>query len=269
MAGNYTEARPQFERWLALVAKQPPQLTPERAEQLGTLSRISEFSGQTERADTLARQLLAIDRALYGERSYRVASDLAQLGGLETDLGHRAVAESLLRASVVSMRSNYPDGHPQLASSLRNLGYLLVDMERWTEADTVWRESAAEYRRFGGIQGVGYANAMAHVGHVQATLGQSTEAERTLRVVLTLAAARRPPPNPVADRARVFLGEALLGQARFTEAEPLLLAGYVNVRGSQLSPGTRRVAARALVRLYESEGRANEAAKYRGAARLR
>jgi eukaryotic-like serine/threonine-protein kinase len=266
MAGQYRVARPQFDEWMRLVATQRPQLTPERAEQLGTLASIMEFSHQLQRADTLRREVLALDRMLYGERHYRVAADLSQIGGLQLDLGDPLAADTLLRQAVALLRANYPDGHPQLAHALRNYGYLLVNEGRWPEADTVWRESAASYRRFAGAQSLGYANSMTFVGLTQVMRGHAVEAEHTLRAVLASNAGQRPSPNPVENRARLFLGKALLEQGRMTEAEPLLLDGFRVASASSASPAGLRLAARSLVTLYTSEGRTAEAAKYRQAA---
>ncbi|HET9682763.1 MAG TPA: hypothetical protein VFP15_01600, partial [Gemmatimonadaceae bacterium] len=91
-------------------------------------------------------------------------------------------------------------------------------------------------------------------------LGRHTEAERTLRGVLASSVAQRPEPNPIADRARLFLGRVLLDEGRVTEAEPLLL-GVLNTRRPTLSIASRRLAVRSLQELYGSEGRADEAAR--------
>jgi serine/threonine-protein kinase len=261
MAGEYDRARPVFEHWRQLVAKQPVALTPERAEQLGTFADIMEFSRQLPRADTLRRQKLALDRALYGERHYQVAVDLSQLGGVRLDLGDVTGADTLLHQAVALLRTNYPGGHPELANSLRDLGNLLVTTRRWAEADTVWRESAANYRRYVGEDGLSYANAMAYLGRVLTARGQWVEAERTLRMVLATAPRRNLHPDPVVDRARLFLGDLLREQGRFTEAEPILLQAVESK--SPLTARGRPFAAQSLVKLYDAEGRTAEAGKYR------
>jgi serine/threonine-protein kinase len=260
-AGQYDHARPMFERWRQLVAGQPVQLTPERAEQLGTIAGMMEFSHQLPRADTLLRQKLVLDRALYGARHYMVAADLSELGGVRLDLGDTAGADTLLHQAVALLRANYPAGHPQLAHSLRDLGYLLVTVRRWPEADSVWRESAALYRRYSGEDGLGYANAMAYLGRVLAARGQYVEAERTLRAVLAASPRRGMHPDPIADRARLFLGSLLREEGRLTEAEPLLLQ---SVRpGSALAAKGRPSAAAELIKLYDAERRTAEATHYR------
>jgi eukaryotic-like serine/threonine-protein kinase len=266
MSGDYKTARPMFDQWIARIAKQPPQLTLQRSEQLGTMTRIMEFTGKTRRADSLARQLLALDQALYGARSTQVAQDLSQLGGIKDDLGEHRSADSLIRESISLLRAIYPGGTPLLANSQRDLGYVLMDENRFEEADSVWRASALEYRRYAGPTSLGYANSMSYFGYVEAELGRSVAAERILRDVLALPPIQRPAPNPVADRARAFLGEALRGEGRLTEAEPLLLAAMKDANPTGPSRNALRLAARSLVKLYEAEGRPVEAAKFRGLA---
>jgi tetratricopeptide (TPR) repeat protein len=266
MAGRYTEARPLFDDWLKLVRAQPPLFTPERAEQLGTMATIMQFTRQTERADTLQREVLKIDRALYGNAHHRVAADLSTLGSLELDVGDMASADTLLRQAVAILRTSYPEGHPQLPHTLRDLGYLLVEREQWQQADTVWRETAALSLKFTGRASLDYVNALSFVALCATMRGRTAEAERLLRIVLASDVARRPDPNPVASRARLFLGRVLLDEGRVTEAEPLLLAA-TGPKARTLSRATHRLAIRSLVDLYRAEGRPLDAARYAAAQR--
>jgi hypothetical protein len=65
-----------------------------------------------------------------------------------------------------------------------------------------------------------------------------------------------------------MLGEALAGQKKYAEAEPLLLAGYKGMkeREATIPEPFRKVrlteALERLVRLYEATGRKDEAAKW-------
>jgi hypothetical protein len=64
--------------------------------------------------------------------------------------------------------------------------------------------------------------------------------------------------------AGTVLGDALRAQGSYAEAEPLLLAGYKRFETPKpITERWRRYALGALVRLYEAEGRPDEAAKYR------
>jgi hypothetical protein len=67
---------------------------------------------------------------------------------------------------------------------------------------------------------------------------------------------------------RSLLGEALHGQKRYADAEPLLRAGYEGLkrRQAQIPPQDKdrlTDALRRLVRLYEARGKPDEAARWR------
>jgi tetratricopeptide (TPR) repeat protein len=260
--GNYRDAQLEFERWLAIVESQPPQLTPARANQLTDVLTVVRLGGQPERAERLAREIVALNRALYGDEHSRVANALVVLGGILSNRTPRE-AETILRHAIALLRASYPDGHMELVNGLVGLGFLLNDQQRWAEAESTWREVAAMSRRVSESEGLTYANAIAEIGHVQVARKEYVAAERTLRSVMRLAGIQRHPTNPVSIRAGTYLGEALRGQGRLAEAEPLLLAGY-NIQ-SVLSRRIRPFAAEALVRLYEAEQRPEDAAKYRPA----
>jgi hypothetical protein len=94
--------------------------------------------------------------------------------------------------------------------------------------------------------------------------GRYADAERTLRDVLDVKVMTR--GSPVRIAGRVYLGEALRGLGQFAEAEALLLEGYEAGTRSRMMRRTGTHAARALVRLYEAQGREADAAKFRSIA---
>ena len=261
--GGYSAARPMFDEWLTRVSHQPVQYTPERADQLSTLSRFMEYSGKSDRAERLSRQALVLDRALYGDQHDRVAIEMAHLGSTLVAERKRGAADTILHEAVAILRQNHPEGHLELANALRSLGMALVDSRHWDEAEPVWRESAELNKRLLGEGSSGYATSMSYVGYTQALRGHPVDGERTLRTVLTYAYPTRVPSSPVAMRAQLFLGVTLFKEGRTSEAEPLLLKAYRSARGTMIGGPDSRVAARTLVSLYETSGRPDEAAKYR------
>jgi hypothetical protein len=63
-------------------------------------------------------------------------------------------------------------------------------------------------------------------------------------------------------RAKLRLGDALRGQGKPAEAERLLLAAHTTFSRRSTTNNWARGATKALVRLYEAQGRLDEAAKY-------
>jgi tetratricopeptide (TPR) repeat protein len=263
-SGDYRDAKLLFDQWLAATRRQAPRLTPERAAQLGTVAMIYHISRRLPEAEQLSRETIALLTAIYGPAHSRVGVELSHLGGIIDLEGDSIRADSIHRAAVALLRHAYPAGSTSLAGALRNLGYNLTTRGLYDEAEAVWAESAAMYAKDGKAT-VNYANAMSQLGHAQMRHGKFVEAERTLREVLALHGPLLTASGPIGLRTRQYLGEALLGQGRYAEAEPLLLEIIQRPTATQ-ERGTGSQVARDLVRLYDAEGRPDEAAKYRSMA---
>jgi tetratricopeptide (TPR) repeat protein len=90
------------------------------------------------------------------------------------------------------------------------------------------------------------------------------EAERPLRESLALRARYIPEDTPRFE-AMSLLGEALTGQAKYDEAEPLLIQGYEGLKARATS---HTDAAARLVRLYVAWGKPAKAAEWKPRAGL-
>jgi hypothetical protein len=111
------------------------------------------------------------------------------------------------------------------------------------------------------------AGHFASVGGDFLKYGLDTDAEGVLREGLTLADTNWP-----ADwhtfQLKSLLGASLLGQKRYAEAEPLLLAGYEGKkqRHAEIPAQAKKVVTEALdqlVQLYDAWGKPEKAAKWR------
>ena len=92
-------------------------------------------------------------------------------------------------------------------------------------------------------------------------------AEKVLRDCLGIREKAQPDEWTTCN-TRSALGEALLGQKKYAEAEPLLLQGYQGMekRQGKIPPPIRaarlKEALQRLVRLYEATGKKDEAARW-------
>jgi eukaryotic-like serine/threonine-protein kinase len=94
-----------------------------------------------------------------------------------------------------------------------------------------------------------------------------TEAEPLLRECLAIR-EKKEPDDWRTFNTKSMLGGALLGQKKYAEAEPLLLAGYEGMKLREKSipeQGKIRLpeAVERLILLYEATGKKDEAAKWR------
>ncbi|MFO0810621.1 MAG: serine/threonine-protein kinase [Gemmataceae bacterium] len=110
------------------------------------------------------------------------------------------------------------------------------------------------------------ADELAERGTRALDAGRPAEAEPPLRECLALREANRPDERKTSD-ARSLLGRAFADQKKYTEAEPLLLAGYAGIRQRPDKTAntlvSRYEAREWLVQLYEAWGKPDEAARWR------
>ncbi len=94
--------------------------------------------------------------------------------------------------------------------------------------------------------------------------GEFADAARLLRVCLLTRQKELPAEHWLIADTRSLLGEAVAGQGRFDEAEPLLLDGYAGLKTDREAPLERkREAALRIVRFYESWRKPEKAREWR------
>jgi tetratricopeptide (TPR) repeat protein len=111
------------------------------------------------------------------------------------------------------------------------------------------------------------ASALATTGATLLHQNKPAEAELSLRKCLAMSTRLLPDDWRTFD-TQSLLGEALLDQKKFADAEPPLVSGYqgLKARADSIPPGERPRLAKAgerLVRLYESWGKNDEATRWR------
>jgi len=261
--GDGAAAGPLFVEWLNAVSRQPRQVTELRAGQLASAGDLLSSQGELDRGDSLYREALAIRRSLYGERHSLIApilEALAQDADLRRDF---ASADSLYRSAEAMRRAVYPQGHPSIVGTLNMHGNSLQRADRFADAEPLLREARALAERFDGPNSLPVAQSDVNLGFTLTMVGKYVEAETFDRDAIRILRSMFDDKNAMVVMARDHLGDALRGQRRFAEAEPLLLAGYerFKVPNSVTKVWLGHVLT-ALVRLYEAEGKPDEAAKY-------
>ena len=265
VAGDYKGAEPLMEEWAAMVAAQPPEVTKRRADQLSGLGYVYWVSRDYARAEQLFREALTINKTLFGDRHDRVAVSLSQLGEAICGLRRHDEAEQLLRKSVDMLRAANPDGHPTLAFNLKMLGIELDHLNRFADAVPILHEALKMARRFGGNESNLVTDSQLELAYALTMSGSYDEAASHSVQAMTTLKGKFPDSSVMVARARLRLGDALRGQGKLVEAERELLGAHaILTRRSTTSPWARG-ANRALVRLYEAQGRSAEAARYQAA----
>ena len=265
-SGDVHASAPYFEEWMSAVLAMPRDHELARADQLVRLGQILLVRGDLPGAERAYREAVSMRRSIYGDRHPSVADATHRLGTVLRVAGRLNESERVLREAVDLLRAAHPDGHPELAIAIRSLAITLQREKRLAEAEGLYREVLAMHRRFSGPDHVYVGNVLEDLAFVArerqdyaAAETASREAERVYRKTL-------PADNLLVVRARLALGEALLGRGALGDAEPLLLAGFTAFRDRRmpgaLGESSRRRAIEGLIQLYGAQGRAAEAAKY-------
>ena len=268
--GGRTDSSALFQEWMTAVVSSPREISADRAQQFRTAASMMEYRGRLERAEWFLREAMAIQRELYGERHHETASTMSQLGTLLTAQGRKEEGEQLARTAVASVRATYPDGHPTLASALREHAFTLEFLRRWPEAVEPLREALEIRRRFLGPNSIDVAMSSMDLSNALNFNNEYVESEQLARDAIRIFTQELGDASSMTIFAGVHLGEALRGQGRYAEAEPLLLAGFKRFEVPKpVTARWRRHAIAALYRLYEAQGRLEEAARYRALAEPR
>jgi eukaryotic-like serine/threonine-protein kinase len=261
--GQYKAAKPVLDEWMTLMQRLPMRYTPEMSGQLHNMAQVLTYSRRRAEAEQLLRRATSIDSAWYGPENYRVAIDLSLLGAVIGDQGRPNEAEPIELRGIALLRRAYPNGNIEVAHALRSLALMYNDLYRFEEAAALLRETMPMYLAAGGPQSMSYVTVMSALGKSLVGMRRYAEAETLLRRVLTLDHAKRPSPNFIRDRTQLWLALALAGQGKYSEAEPVLRQNFSVTRRMGFVLSDLQMTSEALMKIYESQGRPAEAARYR------
>jgi hypothetical protein len=155
-----------------------------------------------------------------------------------------------------------PD-HSDTLSSCNDLANAYESLGRWADAEVLRCGAVARRRKSVNPDSAVLASDLDGLGSNLVKTGKCSEAEPVLRECLAIR-AKTVPDDWSRFNAMSLLGETLLGQGRYAEAEPLIVQGYegIKVRETKIPPSDEprlTEAAVLVVRLYEGWGKSEQA----------
>ena len=261
---EYDEALRFYRESLAIKRKLLDVDSDDIARSYSNLGRIYQAQRKYDDALTTYQKALEIRKKLAGGLpDPDVATTLNNLATLLQVRGDSVKAEALFRENLAIRRKLLGDKSPVVAHSLSNLGVCLESQGKAAEAEPLYREAVSIADEALEKDNPERAVYLQHLASVLATLGKASEGEARVREALEIFQTSKAPPWRVADTESV-LGNCLVVQRRFQEAEPLLLRSYQILRDD---PGNGRryvpVALQRIVDLYTAWGKPEQAEKYR------
>jgi serine/threonine-protein kinase len=259
-AGLLVETEQHYRDAVALHREALPPQHPTLAGSLTGLSDILRERREFDEAEPLIREALTIREATLGPDHVLTASSMHALAMLLRDTGQFDEALAYFRRiGEIDRRRLGPD-HPYVGLNLFEQGLTHARMDayaealrRYEEADAALRRTLPETHNY--VIEVTSGRGIAHL-----RMGAPEQAEPLLRRVVALRTEVNGPDSWWTGIARSALGECLMVQERYAEAEPLLLSGYQIVRDAN---GPVPSTLRRLAAFYDATGQPDEAERYR------
>ena len=240
---------------------------PNTATVTNNLAGVLHERGETDEAERLYRQVLEFDRRHFGEEHRYTALVMHNLAIVLRDRQAWAESESLLRGARLIFLDVFADEHPWIGITDAALASVLHERGDVSGAEALYRESVALLDRSMG-EHPRTAIARSGLGRLLNETGRPVEAEPLLREAVRVLAISYPNDDLRLADARRELGESLVDQRRFAEAEELLLACFETLQDRPAQGERLRHTANALIELYDAWNRPGHAEPYRAAAKL-
>jgi hypothetical protein len=189
------------------------------------------------------------------------------LGESLLEQNKNADAELVLREAVEGARKQLGPTDPRTEGCVRNLVGCYERTKQLNRAEPLLRELADLAKQQYGADAPQYAAQLASFGLNLLQQKKPVEAEPIVRECLAIR-EKKEPDDWRTFNTKSMLGAVLLGQNKYADAEPLLLAGYEGMKKQEaaIPPiGKPRLteSVERLVQLYEAKGERAEGARWR------
>jgi serine/threonine protein kinase/tetratricopeptide (TPR) repeat protein len=270
-AGQFDKALPLFEQALAKRKEKVGPDHPDTLTGMNNLAAAYRAAGQLDKALPLFKQALAEQKKKLGPDHPDTLRSMNNLALVYQGAGQLDKALPLLEQTLVKVKEKLGPSHPHTLATMANLAAGCLAAHQPDKALLLLHDFLAAQRQRLGPDHPNLARILAWFGHELLKYGHYTEAERVLRECLAIRQAKLPDDWSTFN-TQSLLGDSLLGQQRYGEAEPLLMQGFQGMLArAKTIPAPAQIrlteARQRLVQLYEAWGRPEQAAQWR-AARL-
>jgi serine/threonine protein kinase/tetratricopeptide (TPR) repeat protein len=260
--GKLAETEIACKEALASQRERLPSSDPKLLPVLFELAKTLRAQGKRDEAESLYREGLALAGVQSNRLEITTSDVLHSLGNKCHDRGELLVAESLYREALEIRKTLLSPAHPSVGNSLERLGTVLTEQNRFAEAELVYGEAVAVRRQVFGNEHPSLAVVLSEFGTTLRVQGKFEPAESAYRESLAIR-QKKIPDEWYTFYTRCVLGETLLAQKKFDEAEPLLLQAYKGLKQQEgtipiaESKKVMKKASDLLTRFYKETGRTN------------
>ncbi|CAM2010883.1 serine/threonine-protein kinase [Acanthopleuribacter pedis] len=226
------------------------------------LGLVNKNRGRYAVAEDHFRDAMTLFATIVGEDHPDYLSTVHNLAVTLIDQLKYEEAVPLLRTVVALERKIY-QSHPTVAISMNNLASALIDTRRYHEAGILLEEASAINARHLDPNHPGVGQTRLIQARYFLKMQKTVEAEDHARRALAICRQHYQAGHQMTARAQKVLGQALLDQGRYAEAEPLLVqAEDILNRVADYHHHEKRELWLLLVRLYQKTGDQTRLEKY-------
>lgn len=270
--GRYAEAEPLYIHVLDTRRRVLGEEHPSTLISMSNLAVLYRRQHRYDMAEPLTNKVLGIQRRVLGEKHPDTLSTTDNLAALYRAKGDYVQAEALFRRAAENWRNSVGEEHPDTLKSMVGLAGVYKVEGRLSDAEHVYKKVVAARTRVLGAKHPDTVDAMVSLADVELREDNFEGAESLLRA--TLRDEDRGASNNWTHFSRqALLGASLAGQAKYEEAEPLLISGYEGMaRQEDVIPIENRPviseSGERIVRMYEAWNKPDQAAEWRAKLKL-
>ncbi|MBM0104508.1 serine/threonine protein kinase [Steroidobacter sp. S1-65] len=249
LRGELDNAEQFFKDSLAVYRLHQQERSSAAASVMNELAGLYTYRNEYERAATLYRAALDIDRQALGNDHPQVGMHVQNLGFVLQSQGKLSEAAPLFTESLQILSKVLGETHPMTLDATANYGRFLHRRGDLQQAEQVLVRVVDLNRKARGEQHPFVGHDLVNLGMLRVDAGNPALAQQDFTAALAIYAVALPPDHPFAVSALSGLGRAQLEQGRLEEAEQTLR------KASQL--GARSLAADSptLASVHSSLGR--------------
>lgn len=251
------------------VLRKPDRLPrPSEAAALLELGILELFAGNFTDSENHLAEANRIARQIYGSNHPNMLAYLSPLDYVYDRLGKYEKALETCSESLQIVTELYGKDSPRYFEFRRSVASALRKLDRDAEALAAYRDVLEGLIRIGSDQNISGSNSRIMVARlILKTGGDAKEAEQLARDALAIDESILADSHQMRTHARIELGDALVVQKRFEEAESVLLEAHERYKTHRLVDPTERTnGAEHLLLLYQAWNKAEPGAGHAGKA---
>jgi serine/threonine protein kinase/tetratricopeptide (TPR) repeat protein len=245
-------------------------LDPDHPHTLGTMNNLGLAYRDAGRYD----EALALFENAAGRAKVALGADnpdtlwaMGNLAGAYGNVGRLTESVRLFEDVLRRLKAKLGADHPDALDAMRNLADSYAAMGRLSDAVPLYESALAGSTGKLGRDHAKTLLAMSSLASAHLRAGKPAAAEPLLHEALSIRERKTPNHWRTFD-TRVLLGSSLLGQQRYAQAEPLLIAGYEGLKARAAAipgPSKNRLAEAGaqIIALYDSWGKKDQADEWR------